>query len=741
MYSRVVSLDSSDDEKEGSPLTITRTKPNNGSHSNVKININTSNTTITKIPIANNAIHPNHPNHPNQLNVRPHHTMHQRILKNDLHMNTRIPITYSHNTPKMKIESNSWPIQNFGVSQLAGTRIDMMSKNIPQFIKPPMFPRIPLNPYRTYKKPQPNSLQVMPIANRMPFRNRGIAQEPMMPIIVSTRSLCNKQPVKPPFFSSELTVTKVNRGKSLAKTTDITPQVTIRKKSQIVDAKDFFNMAKPITTINIDDDDEDSCNKSPAPMEVVEIEFESVSDDANVEPDSTMNSDTVDDINSPLSTHSSSEKENSEPASVQLKKVTIEEPVCKRPKLSHSTDSIVEIIKKEAELSVPTENSCNERLGEVVAAGEVVADEVAADDDADEAEIHSSFQNFLDLCLSLDDSDDMKKIVDKRLKHYYKSVDRTFTRSKEFRTLVEEKMVEINSTPQYLFIYVKEVADELKAHRTKSKPEKSKTVEEEAPSHSKAKSDDRKDATQSKIKRLERALYILNKKITKLDEKEVDYDEEDNSAYVLVDRYKARVVQVYEKLCKLKGECGLNKKHHSVNRVLSRLSLTNCDVPKVIESLKKISSKVTNWFPNFYEVLRCVQDCASKAGLHFTDIELHSKARQVFVEVGTALKNQRQCNEYQDLCLMFVNSEPDPADNDPALAAILNSNRQICKKKENDIINKFANIESCSKSVLADVNGKGDDKSKAPEDDESKAPEDEDSEDDVVIIDETEDAK
>lgn len=394
-------------------------------------------------------------------------------MKSDSQITTRIPIIYSPNTPKTKTEINTWPTQNLSVSQSAKTVVNMISKTIPQFVKPPLFTRAPMYQYRKNKKPSPNLVQGTPIANRMPFKNKIIAQ-PSMPIIVSTRSLFagNRQPIKPPFISSELTVTKFRGLKTPVKSIDITPQVTIRKKSQIVNNKDFFNMAKPITIIDLDDDDEDSCNNGPTPMEVVEIEFESVSDNADVELDSTMNNDTVDGINSPLSTHSSSEKENSEPPMIQLKNMP-EEPVCKKPKLSNSTDIIVEINKEEGESSVPTENSSNERLKEVTKDGVVAKGEMAANvADADKAEIHITFQKFLDLCLGLDDSDDMKRIVTKRLKHYYKLVDQIYIRSKEFCSLIETKMTEMKASPDYMFIYIKDVVVELKARCKKTIPEK-----------------------------------------------------------------------------------------------------------------------------------------------------------------------------------------------------------------------------------------------------------------------------
>lgn len=86
-----------------------------------------------------------------------------------------------------------------------------------------------------------------------------------------------------------------------------------------------------------------------------------------------------------------------------------------------------------------------------------------------ERQINETYQGLIDLCFKLDNSDDMKKIIDKKVKAYYLSVQPSFTESKSFCKFVQGKVEEISGNPDCLFLYIKDVVDELKVRRVKNK--------------------------------------------------------------------------------------------------------------------------------------------------------------------------------------------------------------------------------------------------------------------------------
>lgn len=86
-----------------------------------------------------------------------------------------------------------------------------------------------------------------------------------------------------------------------------------------------------------------------------------------------------------------------------------------------------------------------------------------------ERQINETYQSLIDLCFKLDSSDDMKKIIDKKVKAYYLSVQPSFTESKSFCKFVQGKVDEILGNPDCLFLYIKDVVDELRVRRVKIK--------------------------------------------------------------------------------------------------------------------------------------------------------------------------------------------------------------------------------------------------------------------------------
>lgn len=146
---------------------------------------------------------------------------------------------------------------------------------------------------------------------------------------------------------------------------------------------------------------------------------------------------------------------------------------------------------------------------------------------------NDEYQALISACRRADKSDDMKKLIDTKLTKYYYSVHPDFIKSKNFKRTVVKVTEEIQSTPDLVYIKVKTVVEELKARK------KQKAVvmnnEEDARTGSKKRDE--------KIKILNVALLKLARRIEKVEEEDVDWND-DNSSYLQVERYKKRACEV-----------------------------------------------------------------------------------------------------------------------------------------------------------------------------------------------------
>lgn len=120
------------------------------------------------------------------------------------------------------------------------------------------------------------------------------------------------------------------------------------------------------------------------------------------------------------------------------------------------------------------------------------------------------------------------------------------------------------------------------------------------------------------VKKLEIALYKLNKKIAKLEECDVDFDEEDDSAYLQCARYKERAAKVYKKYC----EYTKNKP----NLGHGRLDFADS---KYGEFNKVINKKYRNHnsFPTYYDIDKLFRKCAQDNNMHISEEKMLHESR------------------------------------------------------------------------------------------------------------------
>jgi len=259
---------------------------------------------------------------------------------------------------------------------------------------------------------------------------------------------------------------------------------------------------------------------------------------------------------------------------------------------------------------------------------------------------HDIFPLFISLCLQKSqnnkDKEDMEKIVTK-LKRRYENMDPVYANSINFTSFLNEKREAIKDNSSKKYVYIEEVMNHMKSRKKLQTTSQNNERYDAIPStsyatnnlinntteHMPSDEDDNNDSEQfrlrKKVKQVQHAMVKCELIIKKLEEAEVDFQDENDSAYIKVERYKQRMVELFNKLCELTGENAdagrayLRPKHFSTTRiVVVDQAITNFINSKITlrNQMKKIGALTNDLiFPDYRDILECVNRCNEKKNL------------------------------------------------------------------------------------------------------------------------------
>ncbi|KAH8350784.1 hypothetical protein KR084_012184 [Drosophila pseudotakahashii] len=325
------------------------------------------------------------------------------------------------------------------------------------------------------------------------------------------------------------------------------------------------------------------------------------------------------------------------------------------------------------------------------------------------------------LCREVDPSEDMERLSKGKLTKYYYSVHESFVVSRGFRKMVEQAMARIRNESDMVYVHLKYVVDELKARRVakvvapeKVKPparesphprstpkeqqpekrererdreqtpvreeaqEEEEVEDEEEPEPVSPTSDKRKD---ERIRKLNRTLYTITKRIKMLEDADVDLNDEDSS-YLQVERFKKRACQIYEKICDLTGE---SKK--ASRQLKQPIQFKDTAYTHFNRTLSAFVNKMQE-FPDYHDVLQLLEHCNKEKELGLASFEMKRIAYDAFAKVGRLLQSRRKTDLYETVTHFTANVK-DPAASDPELLAKLKENNRK-QTKISDVLEKYA---------------------------------------------------
>lgn len=259
---------------------------------------------------------------------------------------------------------------------------------------------------------------------------------------------------------------------------------------------------------------------------------------------------------------------------------------------------------------------------------------------------HDVFPLFISLCLQKcpkNDKTDMDKIINK-LKRRHENMDPVYARSENFVTFLNEKREAIMNNSKKIYMHIKEVNEKMNEMKKKIKKNTQalqNEIYDAVPSTSYAtnnvpvnnviESDNDNDfeddaneenANPKMRRKIKQVMYAMKKceaVIKRLEEEEVDFNEENDSSYLKVERYKERMVELYNKLCQLTGEntdagrVYLRPKHLNITRIVAvDQAITNFINSKITQrnKMKKMGALTNKLiFPDYRDILECINMC------------------------------------------------------------------------------------------------------------------------------------
>lgn len=287
-------------------------------------------------------------------------------------------------------------------------------------------------------------------------------------------------------------------------------------------------------------------------------------------------------------------------------------------------------------------------------------------------EINTAFGNLLEACRIADPTSDMELLISKKLIRYYECVHPDFVNSKSFCKNVERVTNDIKQNPGLVYLKITGIIEELKVRR---KSKSTVITNEDILTTGNEKRD-------KQIKKLNKALYILKKRIIKLDESEVDFDDEADSTFLRVERYKKRAMEIYEKICDLTGES-----KHAHRSLRKPISFQGTSYPEFNKAIQTFVNK-TNTFPDFVDVLKCLEYCNRQYNFKLKSDEMKKIAEDAFIKIGKTLQNRRKTDLYETVTY-FAGTDKDPAVEDTSLQTKLSENKKY-HTRISTIIDKYA---------------------------------------------------
>ncbi|GLV43749.1 Daxx-like protein [Carabus blaptoides fortunei] len=281
-------------------------------------------------------------------------------------------------------------------------------------------------------------------------------------------------------------------------------------------------------------------------------------------------------------------------------------------------------------------------------------------------EISPEFNEFLAQCVASEcDKKHVNLMIKKipAMKERYLQAHPDFVNDKKFVKLLFENSERMEQKPANAILYFNNVWEELGVLKETDNVELT-------------------DRQAMHIKKLNVSLLRINKKIKKIEEKPVNWDDDGDSTYIQLERYRKRFCDIHKKLC------SYTKQNPFAGRPMFRkLDFTASKYEHINRAIDKLYSKNKS-FPTHCEVDQCVRKCVRDNNLTISDDVLTLEIKHVFTAMGKLLQKRRK-TELRITLDEFQDATDDPALSDANLKSMLDKQYEDGKVKIEAVFQKY----------------------------------------------------
>lgn len=184
-----------------------------------------------------------------------------------------------------------------------------------------------------------------------------------------------------------------------------------------------------------------------------------------------------------------------------------------------------------------------------------------------------------------------------------------------------------------------------------------------------------------KIKKLDKAMRLILKKIKQLENEEIDFSDEENSSYLQLERYTERLNKIHVKYCQL------IKRNPHVGRLLyDKIQFVSAKHNEINYAITKLVKR--NTFPTYYDVEKCVRKCVTESKLPLSEGDIKDESLLCFKRIGDLMQSRRK-KELYEVHSASGSLNEDPALKDPELSKKLKISYEEGEKKLKEVIEAF----------------------------------------------------
>jgi len=286
--------------------------------------------------------------------------------------------------------------------------------------------------------------------------------------------------------------------------------------------------------------------------------------------------------------------------------------------------------------------------------------------------------------------------VRSKLNKYWNQIPAKYAKSNELANFIEMKWALLDSDSKTMYVQIRDVMTRLKELRegkhsgtTSSDPntKQSKQINKEdepvagCSGLQSTSTKPKKTTSESHKRKLQKALEQCANEIHKLENAEIDFDDEENSVYILEAKYKKRYMAIYRKLAEY------DSKPVNLDRQEDKdFKFEESKFPEINTKITKFVNR-SKEFPDFIDIKELVKDHGSR--IKWSEKQIHGEAEKIFQAVGKKLIRRRRLDEYDTSSSYIKDTTIDPARKDASLDSKLKSQTSEGKKKIQKVFEEF----------------------------------------------------